>query len=79
MTEMVKSDLKQKKDRNESVPGMFRYLTGLLEQQEQGGWRILAALSLVSLVVDIFSFSAIVYIIDQAARQASAGLIAFTL
>ena len=57
MTEMVKSDLKQKKDRNESVPGMFRYLTGLLEQQEQGGWRILAALSLVSLVVDILCTS----------------------
>lgn len=59
---------------------MFRYLTGILEKEEQRAWRICAGLSLLSPVVDIFSFSVIIYIINIVVREneASPGLVAFT-
>ena len=60
---------------------MFRYLTGILEKEEQRSWKIYALLSMISPVVDIFSFSVIIYIINivVAANSASPGLITFTL
>lgn len=60
---------------------MFRYLTGILEKREQKTWKLYAAFSLVSPVVDIFSFSVIIYIINRVVQenQASDRLIAFTL
>ena len=60
---------------------MFRYLTGILEKEEQRSWKIYALLSMISPVVDIFSFSVIIYIINLvvAANSASPGLITFTL
>ncbi len=60
---------------------MFRYLTGILEKREQKTWKLYAVFSLVSPVVDIFSFSVIIYIINRVVQenQASDKLIAFTL
>ena len=60
---------------------MFRYLTGILEKREQRTWKLYAAFSLVSPVVDIFSFSVIIYIINRVVQEnrASDKLIAFTL
>ena len=59
---------------------MFRYLTGILEKEEQRAWRICAFLSLLSPIVDIFSFSVIIYIINIVVREneASPRLVAFT-
>lgn len=59
----------------------FRYLTKNLEQEDRKRWKLLAVLHLVSPVVDIFSLSTIVYIINKVARenQASPAIIAFTL
>ena len=60
---------------------MFRYLTGILEKREQRTWKLYAAFSLVSPVVDIFSFSVSIYIINRVVQEnrASDKLIAFTL
>lgn len=60
---------------------MFRYLTGILERKEQRSWKIYGVLCMLSPVVDIFSFSVIIYIINAAAaaNSASPELIAFTL
>lgn len=62
------------------MSGMFRYLTGILEKREQMIWKIYAVLSLVSPVVDVFSFSVIIYIINIVVRenQADPRLTAFT-
>lgn len=59
---------------------MFRYLTGILEKEEQRAWRICAFLGLLSPIVDVFSFSVIIYIINIVVREneASPGLVAFT-
>lgn len=58
----------------------FRYLTGILEKKEQRTWKIFAVMGLVSPVVDIFSFSVIIYIINRVVQenQASRELTAFT-
>ena len=60
---------------------MFQYLTGILDEREQKTWKVYAALSLISPVVDIFSFSVIIYIINIVVREnrASKGLTAFTV
>ena len=60
---------------------MFRYLTARLEGEDRRSWKILAGLSLVSPVVDVFSFSALLLIINRALREnrAAPGLILFTL
>ena len=60
---------------------MFRYLTGILDEKEQKIWKIYAVLSLISPIVDIFSFSVIIYIINIVVRenQASPELTAFTV
>ena len=60
---------------------MFRYLTGILDQKDKKICKVYTVLGLISPVVDIFSFSVIIYIINIAIRenQASKGLIAFTL
>lgn len=60
---------------------MFLYLTKKLDPEECGRWKILAVMGLISPVVDIFSFSVIIYIINKTVRDnaASPGLILFTL
>lgn len=60
---------------------MFRYLTGILEREEQKSWKIYGVLGMLSPVVDIFSFSVIIYIINVVveSNSASPGLITFTL
>lgn len=60
---------------------MFQYLTKNMDQETGGKWKTLALMSLVSPIVDIFSFSVIIYIINKAIREnaASPGLILFTL
>lgn len=57
--------------------GMFRFLTEILEKKT---WLRYALLSFISPVVDIFSFSVMIYIIDRVVRenQASDGMILFT-
>lgn len=64
-----------------SIAGMFRYLIGVLEPDQRTSWKILASLSLISPVVDIFSFSVIMTVINRAIQEnrASPKLIAFTL
>ena len=59
---------------------MFRYLTGILDTKEQKIWKIYAVLSLISPIVDIFSFSVIIYIMNLAVREnrADQRLTAFT-
>ncbi len=60
---------------------MFRYLTGILEKEEQKSWKIYGILGMLSPIVDIFSFSVIIYIINVVveSNSASPGLITFTL
>ena len=60
---------------------MFRYLTGVLEKKEQRTWKMLLFAGLLSPVVDVFSFSVIIYVINIVVRanQASPRLISFTL
>lgn len=59
---------------------MFRFLTGILDTKEQKMWKIYAVLSLISPIVDIFSFSVIIYIINIVVRENGADpkLTAFT-
>ncbi|MCI8834581.1 MAG: ABC transporter ATP-binding protein [Ruminococcus sp.] len=59
---------------------MFQYLTGILDGKEQKMWKIYAVFSFISPVVDIFSFSVIIYIINIVVREneADPGLTAFT-
>ena len=63
------------------MTAMFRYLTAHLEGEDRRSWKVLAVMALIGPVVDIFSFSVILLIINQVIRenQASPGLIAFTL
>ena len=60
---------------------MFRYLTGILEKKEQRTWKMLLFAGLLSPVVDVFSFSVIIYVINIVveANEASPELVAFTL
>lgn len=58
----------------------FKYLTGILDKKDQKTWKLYAALSLISPIVDVFSFSMVIYIINLAVQQhISPQLIAFTL
>lgn len=65
----------------ESLYSMFRFLMAHLDAEDRRGWRILMALSLVSPLMDIFSLSSVVYIINQAIRsgRAEPRLILFAL
>ncbi len=60
---------------------MFKYLTGTLEKKEQRIWKLYAFFGLISPIVDIFSFSVIIYIINKVVQEnhVSDRLIAFTL
>ncbi len=60
---------------------MFKYLTGTLERKEQRTWKLYAMFGLISPIVDIFSFSVIIYIINRVVQdnQVSDKLIIFTL
>ena len=66
--------------RGNDMAEMFRYLTGILDEKEQKIWKIYAVLSLISPIVDIFSFSVIIYIMNLAVREnrADQRLTAFT-
>ena len=35
---------------------MFRFLTGILEKEEQRLWKVLAAVDFISPLIDLFSF-----------------------
>lgn len=63
------------------MTAMFRYLTARLEGEDRRSWKILAVLGLIGPVMDIFSFSVVLLIINRVIREnrASPGLIAFTL
>lgn len=58
----------------------FKYLTGILDKPHQRTWKLYGVMSLISPVVDVFSFSVIIYIINLVVRenQASPALTAFT-
>ncbi len=60
---------------------MFKYLTGTLERKEQRTLKLYAVFGLISPIVDIFSFSVIIYIINRVVQdnQVSDKLIIFTL
>lgn len=48
---------------------MFRYLMGILEKEDKKTWKMLAVFSFISPAVDIFSFSAILYIVNTIVRE----------
>lgn len=60
---------------------MFKFLTGILEKEEQKAWKILAFFYAISPVLDLMNFSVIIYIMNIVARekQASAEIIIFTV
>ena len=60
---------------------MFKYLTGTLERKEQRTWKLYAMFGLISPIVDIFSFSVIIYIINRVVQdnQVSDKLIIFKI
>ena len=66
---MKQSDTSPKKDAEISMTEMFRYLTGILEPRERRGWKILAVLNLMSPVLDLFSLSAVIVVINQAIQE----------
>lgn len=70
-----------KKVEKSNIFEMFQYLTENLDEKERKSWKVLAVLNLISPVVDIFSFSVIIYIINRAIyeNQASEKLVALTL
>lgn len=59
---------------------MFRYLTSVLDSGEQKTWKFLAVFSLLSPIMEVFSFSVIIYIVNTIVRekQVSPGIILFT-
>ena len=59
----------------------FRYLIGILEEEEQRGWKVLLLLNLISPVLDLFSFSLIIYIVNIVVREqhVSQQTVAFTV
>ena len=70
-----------KRSREKDMLQKFQYLINILDKRECRTWKIVAVLGLVSPVVDIFSFSVIIYVINAAVRenQASPELLAFTM
>lgn len=60
---------------------MFKYLVGILEEKEQRGWKIVLLLDIISPVLDLFSFSLIIYIMNVVVSEqyVSEQTIAFTL
>lgn len=63
------------------MTAMLRYLIGILDEEEQRGWKVLLLLDLISPVLDLFSFSLIIYIINIVINEqyVSEKTIAFTL
>lgn len=59
---------------------MFKYLTGILDKNEQKMCKIYAVLSFISPIVDVFSISVIIYVINIVVRKnaASPKLMIFT-
>lgn len=59
---------------------MFRFLIGILDKEEDKNWKILAVLSFLSPIIDIFGFSVILYIINTIIyeKKVSKELIIFT-
>ena len=48
---------------------MFRYLIRIFEEKDKRTWRKLIVFSFISPVMDIFSFSAIIYIMNAIVRE----------
>ena len=48
---------------------MFRYLIRIFEEKDKRTWRKLVVFSFISPVMDIFSFSAIIYIMNAIVRE----------
>lgn len=44
---------------------MFRYLTGILEKEDKKTWKILVIFSFLSPMIDVFSFSSLIYIVNM--------------
>lgn len=44
---------------------MFRYLTGILEKEDKKTWKILVIFSFLSPIIDVFSFSSLIYIVNM--------------
>lgn len=59
---------------------MFKYLTGILDKEEQRAWKFLVLFSLMNPAMDIFSYSIVIYIINVVVREgyASRNAILFT-
>lgn len=51
--------------------GMLKYLTEALGKEERREWKILAVLNFIRPVMDIFSFSVIIYIVNIVIREQS--------
>jgi ABC-type bacteriocin/lantibiotic exporter with double-glycine peptidase domain len=49
--------------------GMFRYLVGILEEEERKAFKALIVLNLISPIMDLFGFSIIVYILNEVIRE----------
>ena len=75
--EMEKSIIKQMENSME----MFRYLTGIMEKEDKKTWRILVIFSFFSPVIDVFSFSSLIYIFNTivSEEQISEEMIRFAL
>ncbi len=60
---------------------MFRYLTGILEKEDKKTWKTLVFFSFFSPVIDVFSFSSLIYIVNTivSEEQVSAEMIRFAL
>lgn len=59
---------------------MFKYLTGILDKEEQRSWKLLILFSLTNPAMDIFSYSVVISIINIAVREgrASGSTVLFT-
>ena len=59
---------------------MFRYLTTILENEEKRGWKLLVVFTLLSPVMEVFSFSVMIFIVNTIVqeKQVSIQMIAFT-
>ena len=60
---------------------MFRYLTGILEKEDKKTWRILIIFCFFSPVIDVFSFSSLIYIVNTivSEEQVSTEMMRFAL
>lgn len=48
---------------------MFRYLTGIIEKEDRKTWKMLIAFSFIAPIVDVFSFSSLIYIVNTIVNE----------